>query len=75
MAEDQHGNLGKALQWYETYLTDAPDDAFRAEAMGRRMTATLRLSGATRARDFATEYLRRYPQGAYAGAARAILSP
>ncbi len=75
MAEDQQGNLGKALQWYETYLADAPEDSFRAEAMGRRMTATLRLSGATRARDLATEYLHRYPQGAYAQAARTLLNP
>ena len=74
IAEDQQGNLGSALRWYETYLTDAPDDAFRAEAMGRRMTATLHLSGPTRARDYAADYLRRYPQGAYAQAARAILS-
>jgi TolA-binding protein len=75
IAEDQHGNLGRALEWYETYLADAPDNAFRAEAMGRRMSASLRLSGATQARDFAAEYLNRYPQGAYAKAARAILSP
>jgi TolA-binding protein len=74
MAEDQEGNLGDALRWYETYLTDVPDDGFRAEAMGRRMTATLRVSGAAQARDLAAEYLRHYPQGAYAKAARAILS-
>ncbi|MES1208878.1 MAG: FecR domain-containing protein [Pseudomonadota bacterium] len=75
IAEDQHGNLAKALDWYDTYLADAPDDAFRAEAMGRRMTATLHLSGPARARDLASEYIHRYPQGAYAQAARAILSP
>ena len=74
MAEDQEGNLGDALRWYETYLTDVPDDGFRAEAMGRRMTATLRVSGAAQARDLAAEYLRHYPQGAYGKAARAILS-
>jgi len=72
--EDQEGNLGDALRWYQTYLTDVPDDGFRAEAMGRRMTATLRVSGAAQARDLAAEYLRHYPQGAYAKAARAILS-
>ncbi|MEO8214346.1 MAG: hypothetical protein ABI560_14195, partial [Myxococcales bacterium] len=69
------GNLAQASAWYDTYLTDAPDDAFRAEAMGRQMTATLRLGRTERARDLARQYLGRYPQGAYARAARAILSP
>ncbi|MEP6652715.1 MAG: FecR domain-containing protein [Myxococcales bacterium] len=75
LAEDQAGNLAQASEWYDTYLTDAPDDAFRAEAMGRQMTATLRLGRTDRARDLARQYLRRYPQGAYARAARTILSP
>ncbi|MBC8133547.1 MAG: tetratricopeptide repeat protein, partial [Deltaproteobacteria bacterium] len=74
VAEDQHGNLSGALQWYDTYLSDAPDDSFRAEAMGRKMAATLQVSGPDRARPLATQYLKRYPQGAYAHAARAILA-
>jgi hypothetical protein len=75
LAEDQAGNLARASQWYDTYLADAPDDAFRAEAMGRQMTATLRLGRTERARDLARQYLDRYPQGAYGRAARSILSP
>ena len=73
IAEDQHGNLGKALDWYDTYLSGA-DDAFRAEAMGRQMTATLRLGRAEQAHTLAARYLERYPQGAYARAARGIMS-
>jgi hypothetical protein len=72
MAEDQDGDLRKALEWYRTYLADARDDGFRAEALGRQMTATLRLSGTDAARPMAAEYLRRYPRGAYAEAAQAI---
>jgi len=39
------------------------------------MTATLRLQGVARAQPLATAYLRRYPRGAYAKAARTIVSP
>jgi hypothetical protein len=75
MAEDQDANLKKALDWYAVYLADAPSDSFRAEALGRQMTATLGLSGVTAARPLAEDYLRRHPRGAYAEAARAIVAP
>jgi hypothetical protein len=79
MAEDQDHDLGKALDWYRIFLADADGDAradaFRAEALGRQMTATLRLFGVARARPLAAEYLRRYPRGAYAKAARTIVGP
>src|SRR6185369_13552408 len=73
MAEDQDGNLATALDWYGIYLHDAIDDSLRAEAMGRQMSVTLRLLGAARARPLAQDYLGRYPRGAYADAARAII--
>lgn len=74
MAEDGDGDLALALEWYGRYLADAPGGAFRDEAMGRKMTATLRLAGQARARPLAEEYLRRFPTGSYAAPARAILS-
>jgi hypothetical protein len=79
MAEDQDRDLGKALDWYRIFLADAGGDpradAFRAEALGRQMTATLRLHGVAQARPLAAEYLRRYPRGAYAKAAHTIAGP
>jgi hypothetical protein len=38
------------------------------------MTAVERLYGPARARAVAEEYMRRYPTGTYAGAARALLA-
>jgi hypothetical protein len=79
MSEDQDKDLDQALDWYRIYLMDAGaqprGDAFRAEALGRQMSATLRLRGVASARPMADEYLRRYPRGAYAKAARAITAP
>jgi len=74
MAEDGDGDLAGALAWYGRYLDDAPGGAFRDEAMGRKMTATLRLHGQAQARPLAEEYLRRFPGGSYATPARAILA-
>ena len=73
MAEDGEGDLGKALEWYDIYLASAPQGAHIEEALGRKMTATLRLFGRTSARTVAESYLRKYPAGAYARAARAIV--
>ena len=73
MAEDDDGDLGRALAWYGRYLAGAPDGPYRDEALGRQMTATLRLRGAAPARPLAEQYLARYPSGAYAKPARAIV--
>jgi hypothetical protein len=74
MAEDGDGDLAGALDWYGRYLADAPGGAFRDEALGRKMAATLRLHGRAAARPLADEYLRRFPVGSYATPARAILA-
>jgi len=74
MAEDGDGDLAGALAWYGRYLDDASGGAFRDEALGRKMAATLRLHGQGRARPLAEEYLRRFPGGSYATPARAILA-
>jgi TolA-binding protein len=63
----------KAITWYEAYLAQAPDGTYASEALGRKMMATSKLDGATRAQPVAEEYLRRFPSGTYAGAARALL--
>lgn len=64
----------RALRWYDLYLKEAPSGAYSSEALGRKMTATERVRGASAARQVANEYLRRFPEGTYAGAARALLA-
>jgi len=62
-----------ALNWYDRYLGEAPRGTYASEALGRKMTVTQRLHGAARARPVAEEYLRRFSDGTYAAAARALI--
>jgi len=68
----EHGGQ-QALAWYEQYLSGAPSGPFAGEALGRKMTLAERLDGPERARPVAEEYLRRFPKGNYAGAARTLM--
>ena len=72
---DENGGrgAGPALAWYERYLDEAPRGSYVAEALGRKMIAVQEIHGAAAARNVAEQYLRRYPRGGYAGAARALL--
>jgi TolA-binding protein len=66
----QHSEL--ALTWYERCLTESPHGTYVSEALGRKMTVVQRLHGDARARPVAEEYLRRFGNGTYAAAARAL---
>ena len=66
----QHPEL--ALAWYERCLTESPRGTYTSEALGRKMTVVQRLYGAARARPIADDYLRRFENGTYAAAARAL---
>jgi hypothetical protein len=68
----EHG-AAQAIARYDEYLTRAPAGPFVGEALGRKMTLTDRLEGPASARPVAEEYLRRFPKGNYAGAARTLL--
>ena len=61
-----------ALRWYDEYLSCAPSGAYAAEALGRKMILTNKFEGTAQAQPIAVEYLRRFPAGSYAGAARAL---
>jgi hypothetical protein len=63
-----------ALAWYERYLSEDPDGAFVAEAMGHDMIVTRRIFGVARARPLAETYLNRWPTGAYSDLALSILN-
>ncbi|MGC4089221.1 MAG: FecR domain-containing protein [Polyangiaceae bacterium] len=62
-----------ALDWYERCLNEAPAGVYVSEALGRKMTLMKRRYGASRARPVAEEYLRRFANGTYAAAARALV--
>jgi hypothetical protein len=61
-----------ALVWYDRYLREAPSGAYAAEAMGRMMLVLQRQHRTGEARNVAAAYLRRFPDGVYARAARAV---
>jgi ferric-dicitrate binding protein FerR (iron transport regulator)/TolA-binding protein len=69
---DDRGASAAAIEHFDRYLAEAPSGAFAAEALGRKMVATRRAAGATAARPVAEEYLRRFPQGAYAKVAEEL---
>jgi hypothetical protein len=73
LEESQQGEIRVAVRWYDTYLSGAPTGTYAPEALGRKMMASKELSGASAAQSLAREYLRRFPAGPYAGAARALL--
>lgn len=62
----------EALRWYEEYLAQAPRGGYAAEALGRKMILTNETHGAAAARPIADTYLLRFPNGSYAGSARAL---
>ncbi|MEA2697008.1 MAG: transrane sensor [Myxococcales bacterium] len=72
LAEESGETPRAALDWYETYLAEAPQGSYAGEALGRKMLV-MRANGETAAAAaVAREYLDRFPSGAYAGSARAI---
>ncbi len=75
LADGPGGRASDALAWYDRYLHEAPSGAYSAEAMGRMMIVLERQQRIDEARAVATAYLRRFPQGVYARAARAVTSP
>ncbi|MFI5306774.1 MAG: FecR domain-containing protein [Polyangiales bacterium] len=72
MADDA-GAREDALRWYDTYLRESPRGAFAAEALGRKLVATVRAGDAETSRAVAAQYLKRFAHGAHAAYAREVL--
>ncbi|HSU40618.1 MAG TPA: FecR domain-containing protein [Polyangiaceae bacterium] len=62
----------QAIARYDEYLAHAPSGTYAAEALGRKMILVKATAGPERAREIASEYLRRFPNGSYAEAARTL---
>ena len=72
--DDESSTDGRrALDWYDRYLREAPTGSYVSEAMGRKMMVLQRTGRQGQASDIATDYLRRFPTGTYAHAARALV--
>jgi hypothetical protein len=64
---------GDALGWYDRYLVEAHDGVGVSDALGRKMTLLQRSNRRSEALLVARDYLRRFPRGTYANAARALV--
>jgi hypothetical protein len=71
--ETSERGWARAIEWYDEYLRRAPTGTYASEALGRKMTLTSKVEGASRARPVAEEYLRRFPGGTYAGPAKTFV--
>jgi len=69
---EESRDRARAISWYDEYLERAATGGYAAEAWGRKMVLTNALKGRALAQPIAQEYLRRFPKGSYAGAARAL---
>lgn len=58
--------------WYDTYLRESPRGQFASDALAGRMRSVAATAGAASAKPLALEYLRRYPDGVHAPAARKL---
>jgi TolA-binding protein len=62
----------RAIDWYESYLREAPDGTYASDALGREMLLLQQTSTGARARAAAGQYLSRFPNGPYATRARVL---
>jgi hypothetical protein len=68
----ESGGPEAAVDWYDTYLREAPRGLYASETLGREMTLLARTSPA-QARKIARAYLGRFPHGPQAELARSLL--
>jgi transmembrane sensor len=71
----ENGAPQESRRWYERYEQEAPRGALVAEAMGRRLLLTQTTGSRAEVQRLAEDYVRRFPDGPYAGVARKIVAP
>jgi len=73
LAAERDGDTTAAERWFETHLGERPDGPLARSALGRILDLRLERGDRAGAAGVAREYLRRFPGGAHAPAARALL--
>jgi TolA-binding protein len=71
--DESRRDPASALTWYERYLDEAPRGEYVSEALGRKMVVLERTHREAEAAAIARDYVRRFPAGTYAHAAKALL--
>jgi TolA-binding protein len=74
IAFEQGGTYDTAARWFSTYAAERPAGSLIGDAVGRLMESRQRAGDRAGARADAERYLRRFPDGPYAGTARVILA-
>lgn len=74
LEDESAAGAERALTWYDHYLSEAPSGAYAAEALGRKMMVLERARRHDEAVAIAVDYLRRFPSGSYAHAARVLVT-
>lgn len=70
--KERQGNMASARSWYERTLREGPQGAFASDALAGKMRTVRAIEGRQAARALAREYLRLYPNGAHAAAAKQL---
>lgn len=72
VAMELEGNAGKAADYFQRYIANAPDGSMIAEARGRYVDALARAGRTADAERAAADYLKHHPGGPYAALARGL---
>jgi TolA-binding protein len=73
LEDESERGATSSLTWYDRYLAEAPSGVYVSEAMGRKMLVLERAHRGDEAAAIASDYLRRFPAGSYAHAARVLV--
>lgn len=72
LSEQQEAHA-TAVEWFDRYLQEAPKGPYASLAFGHKMLLVGRVGDRVDGEELARDYLARYPNGPYAGAARDLL--
>lgn len=73
IALEERGDASGAIQWFDTYLAEAPEGPLAEEALGRSILAHDQLGRVDGARECARIYLDRFPEGTFASLASSVV--
>lgn len=73
LAAEQERDYLEAAKWFATYSQEHPSGSMAGEALGRRAQVLAQAGDAAAAKLAASQYLARFPEGAYAKVARGLV--